>query len=514
MANAATRLYDADHDRSGADSMDESARDNFDYLSPLDTRYYGEDTDVYQKLHPYLSEAATIRYQIKVEQAIVATLEEGGVAPPGISRQLAKAATKVTPKDVYAEERKTHHNIRALVNCLRAEIAEKNRGYVHLFATSADIQDTARSLAFRDMTRDVLLPELCALVDELVVRARQHATTPQIGRTHGRYAEPITVGYWLANFIARLTQRIEKISEAAADLRGMFSGAVGAHSALALKWPGDPTAIEEDMLARLGLKSGDGCVSTQVIQPEYLTDYGHSLISLFGVLANIADDYRHLMRNEIDEIEDGYGEFQIGSSTMPHKVNPKNFENVKSLWKAFMPRMATVYMDQISEHQRDLTNSASTRFFNELVAATYYATYRLRDAIKKTTFRLDKIEENLKESYELIIAEPLYIAFAALAHRPDAYEKLRQFAVDARKAKKSGAKGKDLFSLMQADPAAKEVWDKLPLEIQDIIRDPKRYVGDAVERTRLVCDDAKLRLSNKLLDRLRRPSEEDSLVLG
>jgi uncharacterized protein (DUF736 family) len=178
------------------------------------------------------------------------------------------------------------------VNCLNSHLSEADRGYVHLFATSADVQDTARSLALRDFTCKVLLPELIDLTLLLVERARKYADIPQIGRTHGRFAEPITVGYWLANFVVRLAGRAEKIAEAAQDLRGMFSGAVGAHNALALNWPNDPAAMEIDVLARLGLKPGEGSVSTQIVQPEYLTDYAHAIVSAFGVLANVADDFK------------------------------------------------------------------------------------------------------------------------------------------------------------------------------------------------------------------------------
>src|SRR5208283_3733991 len=93
------------------------------------------------------------------------------------------------------------------------------------------------------------------------------------------------------------------------------------------------------------------------------------------------DDFRHLQRSEIRELRDRKASdpasLVVGSSTMPHKVNPKDFENVKSLWKAYMPRLTTVLMDQISEHQRDLTNSASMRFVTEFVAAFAYGIHRL-----------------------------------------------------------------------------------------------------------------------------------------
>jgi adenylosuccinate lyase len=489
-------------------SPDLEARDNFDYLSPLDTRYYGEDRTVYAALHPYLSEAATIRYQVLVEQAIVASLEAAGIAPAGISRRLAAAAAAVTPKRVYEEEKRTRHNIRALVNCLRQDLPAADRGYVHLFATSADIMDTARSLTLRDLTREVLLPELRALLTVLIEMARRDAAIVQIGRTHGRFAEPITVGYWLANFIARLAGRTERIAIAAGELRGMFSGAVGAHNALALVWPDNPAQIEIEVLERLGLKPGEGSASTQVIQPEYLVDYGHALVSTFGVLANIADDFRHLMRSEIEEIGEELDTHQVGSSTMPHKINPMNFENVKSLWKAFMPRMATLYMDQISEHQRDLTNSASMRFFNELVGASFYAIYRLRGAIARIRTNRAALRANLEKSHEWTIAEPLYIAFALAGH-PDPYDKLRDFVVHARK------EGRDLLSFLESDTEARALWAKTPEIRKQAILEPGKYVGDAVARTHAICDAVEGAVASPhFLDRLGRPDEKAALLLG
>jgi adenylosuccinate lyase len=488
-------------------SMKGAQRDNFDYISPLDTRYYGEDRKVYDALHPYLSEAATIKYQILVERAIVATLEAAGVAPPGISRRVAEAASKVTPQLVYKEEQRTHHNIRALVNCLRAHLTEEDGAYIHLFATSADIQDTARSLALRDLTREILLPEIRELLKVLIGAARRDADVPQIGRTHGRFAEPITVGYWLANFVARLSERAEKLASTALELRGMFSGAVGAHSALALHWPDDPALIEIEVLDRLGLKPGAGSASTQVIQAEYLADYAHALISTFGVLANIADDFRNLMRSEIEEVEEDPDLHQVGSSTMPHKINPKNFENVKSLWKAFMPRMITVYMDQISDHQRDLTNSASMRFFNELVAGTFYATYRLRNAIKRTRTNRTAIERNLKKSFEWIVAEPLYIAFALAGHK-DPYYKLRSAFLKAREH------GTSLISFLETDREAKAIWKKIPEHRKQAILDPNKYIGDAVVRTHAICDNVDHQLSHaSFIGRLKRPSVDSTLLI-
>ncbi len=491
----------------------------YDFISPLDARYYGPEEGFFAALHPYLSEAATILYQLRVERALLAELEASGVAPRGTSQALAAALREdpITPAEVYAEEERIHHNIRALVNCIgkRLNAAAPGSGeYVHLFVTSNDVMDTARALALRDVTREVLLPDLHELMAVLVGAARQHAETLQIGRTHGRHAVPLTLGYWLANYVDRLGQRMERISQAAADLRGMISGAVGAHNSFALRWPDDPAGFELRVLARLGLRPAAGAVSTQVVQPEFVADFAHALVSTFSVLANLADDYRNLMRSEIEEI--GEHTRRVGSSTMPHKVNPKNFENVKSLWKAAMPRMTTVYMDQVSEHQRDLTNSASSRFLNELVALFDYAVRRTSKAVRGTVVSLPALERNFEAGRQWTVAEPLYIALA-LAGERDAYE------VSKRLAELCRDREMGLLDYLHT-PEGGEIVDRLPPELQRVVLDPRRYTGDSAARTRLVCDlwwggdagggEARGRIHplDRLTAPLERPADEVALA--
>ena len=490
----------------------------FDFISPLDARYYGPEEDFFAALHPYLSEAATILYQLRVEQALLAELEASGVAPRGTSQALAAAlrTDPITPAEVYAEEERIHHNIRALVNCIGRRLeaavpaAPAAKGYVHLFVTSNDVMDTARALALRDVTREVLLPDLHELMAVLVGAARQHAETLQIGRTHGRHAVPLTLGYWLANYVDRLGQRMERISQSAAELRGMISGAVGAHNSFALRWPEDPAAFELRVLARLGLRPAAGAVSTQVVQPEFVADFAHALVSTFSVLANLADDYRNLMRSEIEEI--GEQTRRVGSSTMPHKVNPKNFENVKSLWKAAMPRMTTVYMDQLSEHQRDLTNSASSRFLNELVALFDYAVRRTGKAVRGTVVSLPALERNFEAGRQWTVAEPLYIALA-LAGEKDAYE------ISKRLAELCRDREMGLLDYLHT-PEGGEVVDRLPPELQRVVLDPRLYTGDSAARTRLVCDmwwgcdgnQGRVHPLDRLTAPLERPPDERALA--
>ena len=243
----------------------------------------------------------------------------------------------------------------------------------------------------------MVLPDLIELENRFIDLAREHAETVQIGRTHGQHAEPITFGYAMALYVSRIGNRIELIDHASQNLRGQFSGAVGAFNGLALIVE-QPEQMEADLLAELGLKPSDTHTSTQCVEPEFITDLAYAITSAYTILANFADDIRHLYRTEIAEISKQYDPQLVGSSTMPHKINPETFETVKGLWKAYVPRMTTVFMDQILEHQRDLTNSASSRFLTELFTAFDYSIYRLIRALGEMDVKADNMERNLEAS--------------------------------------------------------------------------------------------------------------------
>jgi adenylosuccinate lyase len=456
----------------------------FDAASPFDARYYFADPGFFERLQPYVSEGAQVRYLARVEAALAATLADFDQCPRPAATEIARAAEVVSAEEVYEEERRIQHNIRALVNCIRNRVSSTARPYVHLFATSADIMDTARALCLADVTRAVLVPDLAALERKLIALARAHADTPQMGRTHGQHAVPLTFGFAVAQYVSRVGQRIEVIKTAAANLRGKFAGAVGAYNALALWQPDDPARIERALMEKLGLRAPE--VSTQVTQPEYVADYVYALTACWGVFANLADDFRHLQRSELRELRDRKAADPntqiVGSSTMPHKVNPKDFENVKSLWKAYVPRLLTVLMDQISEHQRDLTNSASMRFVTEFVAAFAYGTHRLSATLDAVEPDVARMREILEEGKGPIAAEPLYVLLALVGH-PDGHEQARVLARDAR------ISGRPLAELLRADKALAPYLAKMTAEQRNVLEDPARYLGAAAQRTRAICDE-------------------------
>lgn len=456
----------------------------FDAASPFDARYYFADVGFYERLHPFVSEGAQVRYLARVEAALAETLADFGVCTREAAAEITAACQKITPEEVYEEERRIQHNIRALVNCIRRQISPQAQPYVHLFATSADIMDSARALCLVEVTRQVILPDLVALERKLIRLARAHADTPQMGRTHGQHAVPITFGFAVALYVSRVGQRIIAIAEAAKNLRGKFAGAVGAYNALSLLQAAEPAQVEQALMRKLGLAAPE--ISSQVVQPEYVADFVYALTACWGVFANIADDFRHLQRSELRELRDKKAADPntqiVGSSTMPHKVNPKDFENVKSLWKAYMPRLMTVLMDQVSEHQRDLTNSASMRYVTEFVAAFAYGVHRLSGTLDAIEPDVARMRELLEEGKDPVTAEPLYVLLAMAGH-PDAHEEARVLARQARVGKKT------LAQVIKETRSLDAYFQNLTADKMAILADPAKYLGAASTRTRVVCDE-------------------------
>jgi adenylosuccinate lyase len=204
-----------------------------------------------------------------------------------------------------------------------------------------------------------------------------------------------------------------------------------------------------------------------------MLDLVHAVVSAFGVLAQIADDMRHLQRTEIGEFAERFEKGQVGSSTMPHKRNPWNFEHVKSLWKEFVPRVITRYHDQISEHQRDLTNSASGRFVVEIFAAFALALERLAGQLEKLVVDRERIRENLSKTSGAFLAEPLYILLAVKGVK-NAHELVKQATLRAEKEKKP------LFEVIRGDVSFKEVLETDAWKALE--RDPAAYCGISEER--------------------------------
>ncbi|MCK5736703.1 MAG: adenylosuccinate lyase, partial [Spirochaetaceae bacterium] len=350
-------------------------RDPFLNISPLDHRYWSANQELFDSLAQTLSERAAVRYLVKAEVSLLKAHIRGHFENNAEYLSIIESLEdKVSPDEVAAEEEITHHNIRALVNVIQRYLPDELHPWVHLGATSVDILDTAMAMRIRDAMRGTVIPLLLNLLDNLINITAAEAETPQAGRTHGQLAVPITFGFAMAEYVSRLGQSIVEIERHSGDLRGKLAGAVGAYNATSLI-SSNPEELEEEYLADLGLKRAE--YANQIVEPEHLLRLLLEINTAFGIIANLADDLRHLQRSEIGEVTESFGAGQVGSSTMPQKRNPWNSEHVKSLWKAFSPRIMSFYMDQISEHQRDLSNSASGRFVTDYIAGFAAAAARM-----------------------------------------------------------------------------------------------------------------------------------------
>ena len=406
------------------------SRNIYKNISPLDCRYYLSNKEIFDDLSRYFSEEAGIVYCVKAETALLKCHIDNYFNG---REEYLKAAddlvTLISPEEVYQEEEKTQHNIRALVNVIKKRLPNELSPYVHLGATSVDILDTAAAMKTGDGVKYALLPLLTELEDLLANLAEQNADIPQVGRTHGQHAVPITMGYTFAEYVSRLGKSIIEINKLSGNLRGKLSGAVGAYNATSLLTE-NPFELERKYLSYLGLEPSE--FSTQMVEPEYLLRLLVELNIAFGILANLADDLRHLQRSEISELREFFSSTQVGSSTMPQKRNPWNSEHVKSLWKTFSPRIATFFMDQISEHQRDLSNSASARFVGEFIAGLAAAANRMKKILSSLYIDNEQCMKNLSFTGDLVLAEAAYVLLAGSGEK-DAHEVIRKITLSCNK---------------------------------------------------------------------------------
>ena len=200
---------------------------------------------------------------------------------------------------------------------------------------------------------------------------------------------------------------------------------------------------------------------------------------------------RQLQRSEIGEVAESFAAEQVGSSTMPHKRNPVSFENVKSIWKAMAPRVLTTYMDQISEHQRDLTNSASQRFLGEILAATAYAAARLAQSLDGMRVDRDRLKANLALSRSTIAAEPLYVLLAKYGH-PDAHEAVRRLSIEAERG------SRPLLEVAMLDDELRAYLARLTQDERRVLERPEEYRGIASQVARDVATSWRERLKGFL----------------
>ncbi|OGY83096.1 MAG: hypothetical protein A2898_02335 [Candidatus Kerfeldbacteria bacterium RIFCSPLOWO2_01_FULL_48_11] len=391
-------------------------------------------------------------------------------------RLIVSGVLRLVPREVYLQEygkkgrlKGTKHDVRALVVQIMKHVPEWVWRYLHEFATSCDIIDNANIARIRDVMLDKVIPILKDVEREFIRLAIENARVVQPGRTHLKHASTVTFGFWFAVYAERLGEQIRLLERDVANLKGKFNGPVGTHgpASLFLK---DPRKFERDVLACISLKPAR--CSTQILIPEPLVDVIHRLCVIMSIFGNLGDDMRRLHSTEVGEVVAELDKGATGSSIMAAKVNPITWEQAKSLFKEMMPRMITRYLDLISEHQRDLTNSASSRFILEMVELLYTVAKSLRRELPKVKPDTHRMRSNLDMTHGQTISDPLVTMLLVLGH-PNAHTYVKKLAQKSRRT------GRRLFELFAHDPTVAKYGQMMTKRQIAILSDPSLYVGEA-----------------------------------
>jgi adenylosuccinate lyase len=370
------------------------------------------------------SEDNRFRSWLAVELAATDTLAEAGLVPKEAAKAIRERADFKLER-IQEIEAEVRHDVIAFTTAV-AEIVGPHARWFHYGLTSNDVVDTAQALLIGQAS-NIIAEDLNRLAEVLERRAWEFKDTPQIGRTHGVHAEPITFGFKLANWYSETQRNIARFQEAAEGLRvGKFSGAVGTFAHLSPE-------LEEKICARLGLRAAD--ISSQVIQRDRHAHYLATLAVIASTLDKIATEIRHLQRTEVREAEEFFSEKQKGSSAMPHKRNPVTCEQISGLARVVRSNAQAAFENVPLWHERDISHSSVERVI--LPDSTTLLDYLLG----KTTNLIDtmfvypeRMKANLESTRGLVFSGQLLLDLVEQGvSREDAYRMVQQHAMRAWK---------------------------------------------------------------------------------
>jgi adenylosuccinate lyase len=373
------------------------------------------------------SEEGRFRRWLEVELAATQTLAETGVVPAAAAAKIREKARvdAAVVRRIAELEAKVKHDVIAFTMAVGETIADPEAArWLHYGLTSNDIVDTAQALQIREASR-LIEHGLVRMGEVLERRAHEFKDTPQIGRTHGIHAEPITFGLKVANWFAENRRNLERFGQASAQMAvGKISGAVGNASHLG-------PDVEASICKRLGLAVAP--VASQVIQRDRHAQYLSTLAILTATLEKIALEIRHLQRTEVREAEEPFGGEQRGSSAMPHKRNPVSSEQVCGLARIVRANAGAAFENIALWHERDISHSSVERVI--LPDSTILADYllsRMTDIVSGMRVFPERMRRNLDATGGLVFSGQLMLdLIEAGAPREDAYKWVQEHAMAA-----------------------------------------------------------------------------------
>ena len=447
-------------------------------LSPLDGRYASK-TDL---LRPILSEAGFMHHRVKVEISWLQALSQAGFAEikpfsAEATALLDKMAADFSEADaarIKAIEAVTNHDVKAVEYWLKEQVADVPElvaasEFIHFACTSEDINNTSHGMMLKAARDGVMLPALQGLVAKLTQIAHDNADVPMLSRTHGQTASPTTLGKEFANVVARLQRAVKRIAQV--EILGKMNGAVGNYNAHLSAYPGfDWPAFSQAVIEqRLGLVFNPYTIQ---IEPH---DYMAELFDAFARANTILLD---LNRDIWTYVSLGYFKQklkagEIGSSTMPHKVNPIDFENSEGnlgIANALFQHLASKL--PISRWQRDLTDSTVLRNLGVGFAHSVIAYEASLKGISKLELNAQKIAADLDACWE-VLAEPIQTVMRRY-NIENPYEKLKELT-----------RGKGISpEALQTFIDSLEMPEAAKAELK--LLTPANYIGNAVEQAKRI----------------------------
>jgi len=457
-------------------------------LSPLDGRYAAK----LATLRPLMSEQGYMHRRVQVELAWFAALSDAGFAEftplsADARKYLVALVTHFSTEDALAVkeiERKTNHDVKAVEywikdkfkSCANATVKkelERSAEFVHFACTSEDINNTSHALQLQASREQVVLPMLDAIITKLRDMAHAYADVPMLSRTHGQTASPTTVGKEIANVVMRLRAGRERIAKVA--ILAKMNGAVGNYNAHLSAWPDfDWEAFSQRVVetpAPVGLGLGFQPYSIQIEPHDYMAELFDAIARTNTILIDWSRDVWGYV--SLGYFKQSLKAGEIGSSTMPHKVNPIDFENAEGnlgLANALLKHLSEKL--PISRWQRDLTDSTVLRNMGVALGYSVLAYQSLGVGLNKLEINHDALAADLDAAWE-VLAEPIQTVMRRYGVE-QAYEQLKE----ATRGKSVTPEA--LHNLVRSLPIP-------PAEIERLLAiTPASYIGKAAELARRV----------------------------
>ncbi len=435
-----------------------------EFIHPIETRYRTKIAELFTESHK-------LEKWLKVEAALATAHATLGQIPEQAAREIKEKATlkHVKLERVKEIDSQIHHDLMAMVKALTEQCQGDAAKYVHLGATSYDIEDTALALIIRDalsQIKDNIIVFISILMDLMM----EHKNLVCIGRTHGQHAIPTTYGMRFGVWAYELDRHVERIEETIQRVSyGKMSGAVGTMASF-----GEEGSKVQDLVMNI-LNLNPVLIANQIVQRDRHAEVICLTALIAQTLSKIARENRILQRNEIGEMFESFAKDQVGSSTMPHKRNPHKSERVCSLARLLKSNVIVALDNIILEDERDLTNSASERvIFAENFIFLDFMINELKNNFKNIELNKSNIEKNLNLTKGAILAERVMISLVEKGiGRQEAHELLRKTAIQARE------EDRYMKEILYENEIIKQKYK--PEELEALF-DPHQYIGTAISQ--------------------------------